>query len=169
MSRLLKKNAKGYGYNYTDLNSILEWLESEGIEMFQTIAPMEGHDYIVTHLKYPDDEDFTEYIGARVAETDIIGGKSNPAQALGACITYSRRYSLMLALGLGSDDDDAVCLNVDFPRTEEEMVEALKKLVENPSKKTMFSVVKKQLGIDKPVKEMSYEEMKAIYQTLMAN
>lgn len=168
MSRVLKKNASGYGYNYTDLNSILAWLESENIEMYQTVEPIEGHDYIVTWLKYPDEE-WKSFRGARVAETDIIGGKSNPAQALGACITYSRRYSIMMALGLGSDDDDAACLNVDFPRTEEAMIEALKQLCENPSKKTMFTVVKKKLGLDKPVKEMSYDEMKAIYQTLIQN
>lgn len=168
MSRVLKKNASGYGYNYTDLNSILDWLEKEDIEMYQTIEPINGHDYIITHLKFPN-EDWKEYKGARIAETDIIGGKTNPAQALGACITYSRRYSLMLALGLGSDDDDAVCLNVDFPKTQEEMLEALKQLATDPSKKTMLAVVKKKLGLDKPIKELSYDELKAIYQTLKEN
>lgn len=166
MSRVLKKNSQGYGYNYTDLNSILSWLESEGIEMYQTVAPINGHDYIVTHLKYPD-ADWQEYVGARIAETDIIGGKSNPAQALGACITYSRRYSLMLALGLGSDDDDANCLNVEYPRDKDAMLEALKTLVESDdSKKTVLSVVKKKMGLDKPLKELEYDELKAVYDTV---
>lgn len=167
MANILKKNSKGYGYNYTDLNSIIEWLDSQGIEMYQTIEVIDGHDYIKTHLKYTDGT-VVERLGSRVADTKMLGGKENAPQARGACETYARRYSLLMTLGLGTDDDDAACCNVEFPKTEDEMREALKKMVDSDSsKKAAMPILKKKLGLDKQVKEMTYDELKLLYQTLL--
>jgi hypothetical protein len=40
-----------------------------------------------------------------------VAGK-NPAQDYGSALTYARRYSLLLAFGLATSDDDAATLTV---------------------------------------------------------
>ena len=41
------------------------------------------------------------------------GGSNNPAQVMGASITYMRRYQYAAIIGLAQDDTDAVVLTVD--------------------------------------------------------
>ena len=47
--------------------------------------------------------------GCRVVEA-VLSGKSNPAQEHGSALTYARRYSLQMAYGLATEDDDAESL-----------------------------------------------------------
>lgn len=173
MPKLLKKNCSGYGYNYTDLNSILAWLETQGIEVSQEVKVIDGNDYIVTtYTKTAEDgtKEVEQMLGCRIVMPKSMGGgKVNECQQYGSAITYMRRYSIVMNLGLGSDDDDAACCNTDFPRTQEDMLAAIQELAKNESKKNLMKVVKKKLGLEKPVAELSYDELKAIYQTVAAN
>jgi hypothetical protein len=50
--------------------------------------------------------------GDIVQKAFLKDGKQNPAQAHGAALTYARRYSLLLAYGLATSDDDAECLTI---------------------------------------------------------
>lgn len=102
--QLIKKNAQGYGYKYTDLAEITKMLGEEGIEYYQYIEPIDGEDYIVTVISKDGKE--TVVRGCRVVEAKL-SGKDNPVQAYGAALTYCRRYSLLMAFGLATTDDDA--------------------------------------------------------------
>ena len=106
----IKKNAKGYGYTYTDLAQIHNELEAQGITYYQYIEPINGVDYIMTVIN-KDGEDQPPRRGCRTVEAKL-SGKENPVQAYGASLTYSRRYSLLMALGWATTDDDAACLTV---------------------------------------------------------
>ena len=48
--------------------------------------------------------------GSRVVQATLINN-SNPAQEQGSALTYARRYSLLMAYGLATEDDDANSLN----------------------------------------------------------
>lgn len=103
--RLIKKNQQGYGYKYTDLSEITKMLGEEGIDYYQYIEPVDGVDYIMTVIT-KDGETQSVRRGCRVVEAKL-SGKDNPVQAYGAALTYCRRYSLLMAFGLATTDDDA--------------------------------------------------------------
>lgn len=124
----LKKNAKGYSYKYTDIAEIHEWLESKGYSYYQYVEPIEGNDYIIT-VPIIDGKEMPPRRGCKV----IIGalqGKSNPAQEQGSGLTYARRYSLLMAFGLATTDDDAQCMTKETkPITQPDMKKTEKKLI----------------------------------------
>ena len=100
----LKKNTQGYGYKYTDLAGIHDYLESIKHTYFQEV---DGTDHIVTHILDDTGKEVRAVRGAKIIETGALsGGKVNPAQDYGSSLTYARRYSLLLAFGLATDDDD---------------------------------------------------------------
>ena len=104
----LKKNTQGYGYKYTDLAGIHTYLESIKHTYFQEV---DETDHIVTHILDETGKKVREVRGAKIIETGALsGGKVNPAQDYGSSLTYARRYSLLLAFGLATDDDDAESL-----------------------------------------------------------
>lgn len=106
----LKKNADGYGYKYTELSEIHNYLEQNDMSYYQYIEPVDGVDYIWT-VPIIGGEEKNPRRGCRVAEAKL-SGKSNPAQEQGSALTYARRYSLLMAFGLATTDDDASCLTV---------------------------------------------------------
>lgn len=116
MSNTIGKNAQGYGYKYTDIAEIHNWLEQQGYQYQQYVEVIDGNDYIVT-IPIMDGEEQPHMRGCRVVNAPL-SGKSNPAQEQGAAITYARRYSLLMAFGLATTDDDAECLTRrDAPNT----------------------------------------------------
>lgn len=104
----IKKNASGYGYQYTDLAEIHNYLEANNMSYYQYTETDYGVDFIVT-VPIINGEEKPARRGCRVAEAKL-SGKSNPAQEQGSAITYARRYSLLMAFGLATTDDDAACL-----------------------------------------------------------
>lgn len=112
-STTVAKNKQGYGYKYTDLAEIHNYLESIGMRYYQYIEPYGDNaenDYVYTvPIKVlPDgtEKELPPRRGCRVIQAPLQG-KSNPAQENGSAITYARRYSLLMAFGLATDDDDA--------------------------------------------------------------
>lgn len=109
-STVLKKNAKGYSYKYTDLAAIHEYIEECGLSYFQEIERQDSDDYIVTHILDAAGQELRSVRGARLVNA-TLNGVNNPAQEQGSAITYARRYSLLMAFGLATEDDDAQSLS----------------------------------------------------------
>lgn len=109
MKTTINKNARGHNYSYTDLAEVNKYCEENKIQYYQTTKRIEGDDYIFTHLTI-DGKEQAERQGSRVVDAVLMGIK-NPAQEQGSAITYARRYSLLMALGLATEDDDAQSLS----------------------------------------------------------
>ena len=98
-----------YSYRYVDIAQIHEYLESIGARYYQYIDRMDGDDYVMT-VKIIDGKEGQPLRGCRVVDATLVG-VSNPAQQQGSALTYARRYSLLMAFGLATDDDDAQSLS----------------------------------------------------------
>lgn len=111
MKNIVNKNQDGYGYKYTDIAEIHRYLEQNNMSYIQKIERIEGDDYIFTKKRNGDiwEEEWLQ--GCRVVNATLSGIK-NPAQEQGSALTYARRYSLLMAFGLATDDDDAQSLSM---------------------------------------------------------
>lgn len=109
MSNIVRKNAQGYGYKYTDLAEIHNYLESINAKYIQVVQRVEGDDYIFTKRCFNNEWEDEWLQGSRVVQATLQGIK-NPAQEQGSALTYARRYSLLMAFGLATDDDDGAAL-----------------------------------------------------------
>lgn len=112
----LAKKANGYNYKYTELAQINEYIESIGGSYYQYIETTDGVDYIITVKVDKDGKESKPLRGSRIIDTKTLQGKSNPAQELGSGITYARRYSLLMAYGLATEDNDAENHTISIPR-----------------------------------------------------
>ena len=165
MGNTLFKNTQGYGYKYTDISEIHKWLEENGIEYYQYIEPIEGNDYIYT-VPIIDGEELNPRRGCRVI-TATLGGKTNPAQEQGSGITYARRYSLLMAFGLATTDDDAACMTRDKAPEKPTGFPDRKKLIEiaerhYPEGETRTKTLLKNWEAE-AIKDLTDDQLKAIY------
>lgn len=119
MSNILNKNKEGYGYNYTDLSEIHRYLESINAKYIQKIERIDTDDYIFTKRCFNDVWEDEWLQGSRVVNATLSGIK-NPAQEQGSALTYARRYSLLMAFGLSTEDDDAQSLSMPIINSKEE-------------------------------------------------
>ena len=127
MKTVLNKNAKGYGYKYTDIAEIHNYLEENNMRYIQRVERIDGDDYIFTKRCINDEWENEWLQGCRVVQATLTGVK-NPAQEQGSALTYARRYSLLMSFGLSTSDDDAQSLSV--PKTKEEQEEKLRLMKE---------------------------------------
>ena len=127
----LKKSKQGYGYKYTELAQINEYLESKNISYYQYTQTEEGNEFIYT-VPIVEGKELPARRGCRVIQA-ALSGKSNPAQEQGSAITYARRYSLLMAFGLATEDDDAESLT-QKPEAKEALKADPKKMAEGKAK-----------------------------------
>jgi len=104
----VSKNKEGYGYKYTDLAQIHEYLESINARYYQYVDRIDNDDYIMT-VPIINGVEQAPRRGVRIVDA-VLNGIKNPAQEQGSATTYARRYSLLMAFGLATDDDDGASL-----------------------------------------------------------
>lgn len=96
-NKIVKNASKGYGYTYSNLAD----LARAGIDIPPMKTEKVGEDeYVFAKIG-------NEWIqGAKVVEMEMKG--MNAAQAYGSALTYARRYTMQLAMGIACDDDDKI-------------------------------------------------------------
>jgi len=115
------KTGSKYSYQYVDIAQIHEYLEQNHLKYYQYIERIENDDYVMTQRLFQEMDENGEYLdsycklgeplrGSRVVDATLYGN-DNPAQKQGSALTYARRYSLLMAFGLATEDDDANSLN----------------------------------------------------------
>lgn len=101
------KDSKGYGYTYSDLNSVINTvrpiLAKHGLSQLQLIGETNENVQVTTLLLHTSGQ-FIQ----TVSSLPVIDMKGcNAAQGAGASISYLRRYALQAILGIASEDNDA--------------------------------------------------------------
>lgn len=111
MKSTIAKKSEGYGYKYTELADINKYCEDNNIRYYQEVETNEINqkDYIITYILGGEGE-YTKHRGCQIVEARL-SGINNPVQAYGSSLTYCRRYSLLMALGLATEDDDGASLS----------------------------------------------------------
>jgi hypothetical protein len=104
------KGKEGYNYNYSDLASVQDAsrkpLSDNGISVVQSVetlrrkAPWIACTTMILH-------ESGQWLKSRLAMPVVQMKSVSPAQAIGATITYARRYSWQAVLGMASEDNDA--------------------------------------------------------------
>ena len=113
-----KKDSSGYGYNYSDLASVINTskpvLAKHGLAVVQLVGKQaEGNVEITTILTHSSGQFFKS-----VASLPVIEMKgTNAAQNAGASLSYLRRYSYQAIIGQPSEDNDASSKGLDKPAT----------------------------------------------------
>lgn len=105
MKSTITKKTEGYGYKYTELADINKYCEENNIKYYQEVetSDINQKDYIITHIY--DGQTWGSHRGCQIVESKLQG-INNPVQVYGSSLTYCRRYSLLMALGLATEDDD---------------------------------------------------------------
>ena len=116
----ITKNAKGYGYKYADLSEVNEYIANLGETYYQytetVFNPVTGEPYDYIHTVRDNGAKVNDIRGCRIITAELAN-KSNSAQEQGSGLTYARRYSLYMAYGLATEDDDAQSLDRPKPET----------------------------------------------------
>lgn len=115
----LTKRTEGYSYKYVELADINKYCEDNGIRYYQEVETSEINqkDYIITYIE--KNGNVEKHRGCQIVEA-VLQGIKNPVQEYGSSLTYCRRYSLLMALGLATEDDDGASLTIKKEATKEE-------------------------------------------------
>lgn len=104
-----KKDAKGYGYKYTELSGVLDEVRplcakyGIGITQLCTSENLDSSSVAVTTMLLHSSG---EYIGDTLSLPVTLAKGLSHAQCVGMVITYARRYALAAILGITQTDDD---------------------------------------------------------------
>ena len=108
----VEKAKAGHGYKYATLGNCIDAakpaLKANGLSVIQLMGNGEGGTTIMeTVLGHSSGEYISSMCTMPIAKLQG-GGGSNPAQIMGASITYMRRYQYAAIIGLAQDDTDGV-------------------------------------------------------------
>lgn len=181
MKSTIAKKTEGYGYKYTELADINKYCEENNIRYWQEIETCEINqkDYIITYIN--DGQEITKHRGCQIVDA-VLQGIKNPVQEYGSSLTYCRRYSLLMALGLATEDDDAERLTkpmtkedaekytLSFGRNQGKTIKEIKEtdpkyiewILNNSNDERLLKVIELELGIKKPSEDEQVERLKLI-------
>ena len=178
MKSTIAKKTEGYGYKYTELADINKYCEYNDIRYYQEIETSEINqkDYIITYLINGDKVE--KHRGCQIVEA-VLSGIKNPVQEYGSSLTYCRRYSLLMALGLATEDDDGASLTqeptkeeadnyvIDFGKHKgKKLTEVPKEYIEwmlgNSNNPRIKKLIELATGIKEPSKEEQEERIDTI-------
>ena len=99
-------NKKGYGYDYVDLAKIIDeskpFLLKNNLIIMQSVGDSEAEGIsITTRLQHVSGEFLEDTFSLPLTTMKAV----NNVQAMGASITYGRRYGLGAILGIATDED----------------------------------------------------------------
>lgn len=119
------KGKSGHGYKYADLGSCIDAakpvLAKNGLSVIQLLGSSPtGETCMETVLGHSSGEYISSSCVLPIAKL-AGGGANNPAQVMGASITYMRRYQYAAIIGLAQEDTDGVQLN----DTDKQWIEAI--------------------------------------------
>jgi hypothetical protein len=108
----VEKAKAGHGYKYATLGNCIDaakpMLAANGLSVMQLMGSTEkGEVTLETVLGHSSGEFVSSFCIMPIAKLQG-GGGSNPAQIMGASITYMRRYQYAAVIGLAQDDSDGV-------------------------------------------------------------
>lgn len=141
MSKILRNKTDGYGYKYASLCDLAE----QGIEIPKmTTRLIDGNEYVY----YLDNGEWLQ--GARVVIPQSKG--MNEAQNYGSALSYARRYTLLLAYGIATQDDE----EIETPKkATDKQIEYLKKLYSKENQEAMLEHYKVKTLNDLPIDVVS--------------
>jgi hypothetical protein len=101
------KDQSGYGYNYSDLASVINTakpvLAKHGLAITQLLGNDGDKPGVTTILVHKSGQYFKSYASLPLVEMKGC----NEAQRAGSVYTYLRRYAYQAILGMSSEDNDA--------------------------------------------------------------
>lgn len=102
----MPKDKTGFGYKYTDLDTIIKTikpiLKKYHLGFCQMLTTHEnGKNGITTVVFHENGESVQSWFEL----PSLVLGKTNNAQNIGASITYIKRYALSAVFGISSDED----------------------------------------------------------------
>lgn len=101
------KSKEGYGYNYADLptlQAVVHEALPEGLEYYQNVSSS-LEDIVIKTIFFDNNGKTIESGELHLPQTKSTSGKMNNIQAIGAAITYGRRYQLAGMAGVSSEED----------------------------------------------------------------
>jgi len=141
------KDSKGYGYNYTSFDSLVQYLRpllaKNGISFAQMPVGDENQVGVQTIYMHTDSGEWiTSVIKSPIAEAKGM----NTYQSIGSAITYFRRYSLSAFVGIASDEDiDASQPEKEPDRLTKEQINEVSKLASSTNNKDLYLKVCNQI------------------------
>lgn len=103
----IAKDTQGFGYKYAELSDILTVIRpvfaSAQLVIMQTPYVEIGVMFLITRIGHASGE----WVEGLTPMYFMENKKTNKMQALGASITYARRYGLCALISIGLEDDDA--------------------------------------------------------------
>ena len=108
----VEKAKSGHGYKYATLGNCIDaaksHLKDAGLSVVQLMGNDDkGNTTMETVLGHSSGEYISSHCVLPIAKL-AGGGANNPAQVMGASITYMRRYQYAAIIGLAQDDTDGV-------------------------------------------------------------
>jgi hypothetical protein len=101
------KDTPGYGYNYSQLSSVIATakpiLKAHGLAITQLLGSDNNRPSVTTLLVHSSGQFFRSFASIPLIEMKGV----NDAQKAGACYSYLRRYAFQAILGMSSEDNDA--------------------------------------------------------------